>query len=263
MRQLAQEAGVAIYEGYASVYDASGQLAFSVRMIEYLDQLLKIYTPPGRRWLELACGTGTVALAMARRGWQVTGVDGSPDMLAQARAKAALAEQEIPWLQQDMRQLQIAPRCDLATCLYDSLNYMLTSDDLAAVLQRVARCLCPGGLFLFDMNTAFALETFWGGQAYFEDRGDLAVAFSTRYSPSRQRTAVTVTWFEREADGRYRKRSEQHTEQAYPPEHVSTLLVDAGFQVLATYDCFTLRPPHEETSRIMWVAKLARSDGHV
>lgn len=254
---------MAIYEGYASVYDASGQRAFSVRMIEYLDQLLKIHAPPGRRWLELACGTGTVALAMARRGWQLTGVDGSADMLAQARAKAALAEQEIPFLQQDMRQLKFEQRCDLVTCLYDSLNYMLTTDDLTAALRQVARCLNPGGLFLFDMNTAFALETFWGGQAYFDDHGDLAVAFNTRYSPSRHRTTVTVTWFEREQDGRYRKRCEQHTEQAYPPEHVSTLLVDVGFEVLATYDCFTLRPPHEETSRIMWVARLARSSGYV
>ena len=255
---------MSIYEGYAAIYDASGQLSFSLRMVPYLEELLALYPAPGRRWLELACGTGTVAVALAKRGWEVAGVDGSAAMLTQARAKAEAVGVTVAWSQQDMRQVKVTPPCDVATCLYDSLNYMLTSEDLEAVFRHVARCLAPRGLFMFDMNTAFALETFWGGQEYFEDRGNLAVAFSTRHSPSKQRTTVTVTWFERDAaTGLYRKSSEQHTEQAYPPEHVSTLLVDAGFQVLATYDCFTQRAPREEASRLMWVARLTRGGAHV
>ncbi|MEN6480231.1 MAG: class I SAM-dependent methyltransferase [Anaerolineales bacterium] len=248
-----------IYERYASVYDASGQLSFSLQMIPYLGQLLEVYPAPGHRWLELACGTGTVAVALARRGWEVTGVDGSAAMLDQARAKAEAAGATVEWQQQDLRQLKLEPRFDVATCLYDSLNYMLTSDDLLAVFRGVARSLAPRGLFFFDMNTAYALQTYWGGQQYFEDRGDLAVAFSTQFNPMRQRTTVTVTWFERdEATGLYRKGSEEHTEQAYPPEHVSTLLVDAGLDVLATYDCFSLRKPDIESARILWVARLTR-----
>ncbi|MGI6374572.1 MAG: class I SAM-dependent DNA methyltransferase [Anaerolineae bacterium] len=254
---------MAIYDGYAAVYDASGQLSFSLRMIGYLEELLEHFAPPGKRWLELACGTGTVALSLARRGYVVSGVDGSERMLAEARRKAEAVGVDVAWSQQDMREFALPEPCDVATCLYDSLNYMLTSDDLAAVFGRVARALTRGGLFLFDMNTAFALETFWGGQAYFEDQGDLAVAFNTRYSPSRRQTTVTVTWFERDPHtGLYAKSAERHTEQAYPPEHVSTLLVDAGFEVLATYDCFTLHPPHDETSRILWVARLARGGAH-
>ncbi|NLX37875.1 MAG: class I SAM-dependent methyltransferase [Chloroflexi bacterium] len=254
---------MSIYSGYAAVYDASGQLGFSLRMIGYLEELLERFPPPGKRWLDLACGTGTVGVSLARRGYQVTGIDGSEQMLAEARRKAEAAGVEAIWMQHDMREFTLPERCNVATCLYDSLNYMLTSDDLSAVFGQVARALTRGGLFFFDMNTAFALETFWGGQAYFDDQGDLAVAFNTRYSPSRRQTTVTVTWFERDrATGLYSKSSERHTEQAYPPEHVSTLLVDAGFEVLAMYDCFSLRPPHEETSRILWVAKLAKGRAH-
>lgn len=81
-----------IYTDYAAVYDASGQIAFSEQMIPYLARILERHPVGKGRMLDLACGTGTVAIAMALQDWQVTGVDGSEAMLAEARLKMQALE---------------------------------------------------------------------------------------------------------------------------------------------------------------------------
>lgn len=243
-----------IYKGYAEVYDRSGQRAFSMRMIPYLETVLAVHNVCATSLADVACGTGTFALAMAAKGWDVVGVDASAAMLAQARAKAAEQGLIVRWIQQDMRSLQFEQPVSLITCLYDSLNYMLTSDDLLAAFRSAYRCLAPGGWYVFDMNTAHAFATMWDGDTYVHDSPDLTVLISGTYDERRQRVHATVTWFERQG-ALWAKGSEEHVEQAYPPEQVATHLQDAGFAVAGCYDCFTLREPDEETVRILWVAR--------
>ena len=248
-----------IYRDYAAVYDASGQIAFSLRMVPYLQRLLEQHPVEGRTLLDLACGTGTVAIAFAEAGWRVYGVDGSAEMLAQARAKAEgmgpIAQGNAPiWSHQDMRHLVLPERVHLATCLYDSLNYMLTSEDLVAVFRGVYRALLSGGLFLFDMNTAWAMATQWDDETLVTDSEDLTVIFESTYDAERQRVSLIATLFQRVGE-LYRKIVERHVEQAYPEEHIATLLTDAGFRVEASYHCFRTTPPTPSTGRIMWVAR--------
>jgi len=245
-----------MYEQYAQVYDASGQLAFSLKMLPYLQRLLERHTAPGKTLLEMACGTGTVAVSMATAGWRVYGVDGSAHMLAQARAKAEAQGVDVLWSQQDMRHFVLPEQVHVATCLYDSLNYMLTSEDLSAAFESVSNALVPGGLYLFDMNTACVMATLWAGDTYYSDSDDLSVILTSDFDPQRQRTTVQVTCFQREGE-LYRKIRERHAEQAYPEEHVATLLADAGLHVEGHYDCFTLQPAGLATFRVMWVARKA------
>jgi ubiquinone/menaquinone biosynthesis C-methylase UbiE len=243
-----------IYRDYARVYDQSGQLAFSLKMISYLNRLLERHAVEGKVLLDLACGTGTVALAQAEAGWRVYGVDGSAEMLAQARQKAQENGVTALWSQQDMRSFILPERVHLVTCLYDSLNYMLTSEDMLAVFRRVFAALQPEGLFLFDMNTAWVMATVWDDATYCSDTAELTVVLQSQYDDTRQRVEIYLTCFQREGE-LYRKIVERHTEQAYPPEQIATLLNDAGFRVEAQYDCFSFRAPTTTTTRMMWVAR--------
>ena len=243
-----------MYEAYAAVYDQSGQLAFDLRMVPYLQRLLQEHPVAGREMIELACGTGTIAVAMAQAGWQVTGVDLSAAMLTEARRKAEAAAQAITWRRQDMRQLTVERPVDLITCLYDSINYMLTSEDLLATFRRVHAALRPGGLFLFDMNTAYAFESLWDDVTYYTDGDALCTVLTCDYDAYHQQTAVVVTCFRR-VGALYEKLQERHVEQAYPAEQVATLLTDAGLRVEASYDCFHLAPHHDESTRILWAAR--------
>lgn len=246
------------YDRYALIYDSSGQLAFSLQMLPYLDSLLARHPVAPGAMLDLACGTGTVALAMARKGWRVYGVDLSAQMLAEARRKESDEEMgtnlAISWHQQDMRRFTLPTQVSLATCLYDSLNYMLTSNDLLAVFRCTYAALKPGGMFLCDMNTPYALATFWDGSTYVTDSPDLTVILTSLFDSYQQRARVTVTFFQREGE-LYHKGIEEHVEQGYPREHVATLLADVGFQIEGVYDCFTFEPPTAGCPRILWAAR--------
>ena len=98
-----------IYHEYAPFYDGSGQIRFAVLMGQYLEELLARHPVAGRRALDVACGTGTLALLLADAGWKVVGLDSSQAMLAQARAKAANVETlgSVLFVRGDRRELRI------------------------------------------------------------------------------------------------------------------------------------------------------------
>lgn len=251
---------MSIYHDYARLYDRSGQLGFSLRMIHYLEELLAIHPVKGQSILDLACGTGTVAIAMTGKGWQVQGVDGSAEMLHQCKEKSP-AGSNIRWSQQDMRSFTSAEPVSLVTCLYDSLNYMLTDDDLVSVFRSVYAALQPGGLFVFDMNTAWTLAVHWDDVTYVTDTEELTTILQSTYDDHRQRATAILICFERQGEC-YNKVRERHIEQAFPLEQVATDLANSGFKVEAQYDCFTLRAANDQNDRVLWVARKLGVDDH-
>lgn len=248
-----------IYQSYAAVYDGSGQVRFALLIASYLNELLQRHPVAGRRALDLACGTGTLALILASEGWDVLGLDISAPMLAQARAKAANAELagRVAFAQADMRNLAgAAPPAafDLVTCTYDSLNYLLTEEDLGACFASAAAALCPGGLFVGDMNTRHFLEFDWGDCEVQEQHGYVQVTQS-HFDPERALATMVLTGFVGDDAAGYLRFDEVHIERGYPPETVAALLECAGLVCEAAYDCFTFDPPAATSQRIAWVAR--------
>lgn len=243
-----------IYQKYAEVYDHSGQILFSVRMIPYVGKLLARHVPRGSKVLDLACGTGTVALALEKRGYEVTGIDASEDMLAQARRKAASANAPICFIRQDMRSFSLPERVGLITCLYDSANYMLEEEDLRSMFARAAVALEPGGLLMFDMNTTWMMEHSLNDRVEFLDFRRVSIAMVESYDAEKRRATVKIVGFIRRGHF-YEKFTETHSEQSYSEEQLYRLLEEAGFWVEGEYECFTFAPPTRDTKRIMWVAR--------
>jgi SAM-dependent methyltransferase len=246
------------YERYAPSYDASGQVRFALLVHIYLRELLARHPAPGRRALDLACGTGTLALLLADDGWKVTGVDSSPAMLAQAAAKlGGAASDSVTLVRADMRHLAgaVPPEAfDLATCTYDSLNYLLDEGELAACFAAAAAALAPGGLYVADMNTRHFLEYEWGECAVREQDGFVQIERSA-FDPAAATNTMLLTGFVGDDDDGYERFDECHIERAYPPELVTDLLETAGLRVEARYDSFTLSPPGPRAQRIFWVAR--------
>lgn len=245
------------YERYAPLYDQSGQMRFAVLVHLYLRDLLRQHPVSGRRALDLACGTGTLALLLAADGWEVTGLDRSAAMLAQAAGRAAGADEHARFVHGDMRDLEglvPATAFDLVTCTYDSLNYMPTEADLAACFHAVAGVLAPGGLYVADMNTRHFLEHDWGECVIQEHDGYVQIERS-HFDGASERNVMVLTGFVGDDDQGYERFDELHVERAYPPETVTALMERAGLRVEALYDSFTLQPPGPETQRIFWVAR--------
>jgi len=277
--RLADKQHPMIYHDYAPFYDGSGQLRFAVLMGQYLNELLDRHPIGGRRALDLACGTGTLALRLADAGWDVVGLDSSAAMLDQARAKAEnmVTPGRIEFVLGDMRELPtnderpmtkdqssqtdflssfvLRPSSfDLVTCVYDSLNYLLDERDLAACLEHVARVLAPGGLLVADMNTRSFLEYDWGVCEVIELAG-LVQVMQTYFDSAAACSTMVLSGFAGDDERGYTRFDETHIERAYDPEVVERLLRSAGLEVEAVYDCFTFQPIADRTQRIAWVAR--------
>lgn len=245
-----------IYEAYARVYDRSGQIGYTLKMLPYLDEVLARHGFIGDSAVDVACGTGTLALGLAQKGWRVYGVDASPAMLAQAGQKTAELGQPlaVTWLQADMRDFSLPETVDLATSIYDSLNYLPTLDDLGRAFRCAAGALRPGGLFVFDMNTESAFQRKWDDTVHFVEDEDLAIIIQSAYDAESRRATAVITGFVRQGK-LYERFQETHTEQAYSRPQVVTALEDAGFAVAASYNCFAFDPADDDSPRILWVAR--------
>lgn len=210
--------------------------------------------------LDLACGTGQFAYRLGQRGFVVTAVDISPEMLAVAEAKARSLGLEIGFFRQDMRHLQLPEGYDLVICLCDSLNYLLEVDDLAATLGGVARVLKPGGHFVFDLNTEHKLATVYGDNTYAANLDDYAYIWENEYRPDTKLCYMDLTFFvptfvggkwERESKTQlFQRLMESHVQRAFLPEQIEDLVETVGLKLLGQYGDLTLAPPHPTTERI-------------
>ncbi|WP_322496871.1 class I SAM-dependent methyltransferase [Chloroflexus sp.] len=245
------------YNRYAAVYDGSGQIRFALLTALYLEEILQRHPVAGRRMLDLACGTGTLLATMAEHGWMVTGLDRSPAMLAQAASKLARVATAVELRQGDMRDvagLLPANTFDLVTCTYDSLNYLISANDLAACLRGVGHVLAPGGLFVGDMNTRHFLAVDWGQCSFSEQAGYVQVE-RTHFDPVSDTSTMWLTGFIGNDHDGYERFDEIHIERAYPPEQVATMIETAGLMIEGCYDGFTFQLPTAKTQRICWVAR--------
>jgi SAM-dependent methyltransferase len=251
---------MAIYQQYAPFYDGSGQIRFAVLVEQYLRELLQQHHIVGNTALDLACGTGTLALMLADAGWQVVGVDQSAAMLALARHKAETltTSGQAEFIQGDLRLLASlalpVPHVALATCFYDSLNYLLTEADLLQCFVGVQQILQPGGLFIADLNTRHFLEHEWG-TCEVEERPGFVQIMQSHFDPATAQSLLLLTGFVGDDQQGYQRFDEIHVERGYPLEIITALLTQAGLHVEATYDCFTFQPVMPQTQRIAFVAR--------
>jgi ubiquinone/menaquinone biosynthesis C-methylase UbiE len=108
--------------------------------------------------LDLACGTGSHAIALSAMRCEVTGVDISPEMLALARKKARAANRRIRFEQQDLTRLTLPPGSwDVVTCLFDSLGYLRSDARIRTALRRLRMAMRPGGVAVVEVWHAPAM----------------------------------------------------------------------------------------------------------
>jgi SAM-dependent methyltransferase len=226
---------VSAYDAFAPIYDA-----WSADMTEDVDFYVELAAEADGPVVELAVGTGRVAIPIAERtGKPVIGIDSSPDMLAVARKRAAKAGIDLDLREGDMRDLSLEGPAALVICPYRSLLHLPTWADRRRVFERVAANLRPGGrfawnAFVFDFTIAARIHGRWQ---------DEPVRHHIEQVPADNRVDITVEngphislwWLTRgEWEG---------------------LLDVAGLEVEALYGWFDRRPFDEKSREFVWVAK--------
>ena len=175
-------------------------------------------------------------------------------MLAESRRKQQSVGVEVTFVEADMRCFSLPEPVDLVTCFYDSLNYLLTPDDLLRCFACVYRALAPGGLFCFDLATQFFLRHYWQGTETYEGDGYSQVMQSS-FDEATGLSTLVLRGIVKDNWELLRQFEEVHVERAYAAEVVDTLLSAAGLVREALYDCFTHQAPNAASLRHFWAAR--------
>jgi SAM-dependent methyltransferase len=147
------------YDAFAWFYNRYWGQDSVRRFLPVIEKLVLPHLAPHARILDLCCGTGQLAQVLAQRGYQVTGIDGSEEMIRYARINASAVELIV----EDARSFHLPEIYHAVVSVYDSLNHIMSMEELSLVFQNVQLCLLPGGLFLFDLNMAEGYKTRWRG----------------------------------------------------------------------------------------------------
>lgn len=248
------------YDALASSYDALMADGAYRRRADFLERLFRKSRIPVCSVLDLACGTGTIACLLAERGYRVTAVDGSEEMLAQAAAKAAGLESPPLFIHQAMPRLRLLRPVDAAVSTLDSLNYLTRTQDLRETFRRVHRWLRPGGQFVFDVNTPCKLRRM-DGQMYMDETEESFCVWRTFFSEGTKACTYQVDLFRLREDGAWERDFEEHRERAWEAEELRRYLAEAGFAEITITGDLSARPPAEDEDR--WIVRCVREQDHL
>ena len=245
------------YENFARVYDLFMDNIPYEEWCGYLTGLLQEYGVTEGLVLELGCGTGNMTRLLANRGYDMIGVDNAPDMLEIAMEKRQAEGQDILYLFQDMREFELYGTVKAVVSLCDSMNYILEEEELLQVFRLVNNYLDPGGVFIFDLNTAYKYREVLGEQTIAENREDASFIWDNYYDEDERINEYELTLFVRDEEQPqlYRKYQEEHFQRAYTLEQIRHMLTEAGLEYVTAYDDYTKESPHDRSERIFVVAR--------
>lgn len=205
--------------------------------------------------VDLGCGTGTLTQMLYQKGYDMIGVDNSGEMLSVAMEKREKSGDEILYLQQDMRELELYSTVGTVVSVCDSVNYILEEDELLDIFKLVNNYLYPGGIFIFDFNTVYKYEQVIGDTTIAENREDCSFIWENYYHPEEEINEYDLTVFVQEEGDRFRRFTETHYQRGYTAEQMTALVEEAGMKVLLIKDSDTDGPVTEKSQRIYLVAK--------
>ena len=227
---------VGIYGLIAPYYDAwNAELDYAAWADRVEDAFRRHYPAGVEAVLDLGCGSGRMTVELARRGYDMIGVDGSPEMLTAARdaAEAAGVGERCLWLLQELTAFELYGTVEAVVSCLDTINHLTSYRDLRACFSLVHNYLVPGGLFLFDLNSREKFETAYADNVYTFENEDAFCIWQNTYHPKTHIADFYVTLFSEEADGRYLRTDELTRERMYPTASVLRELRAAGFTPLA------------------------------
>ena len=251
-----------MYQDFAKIYDEFMQTIPYEEWADYMEEIWKTHNCKPHLVLDLACGTGSLSLELARRGYEMIGADLSVEMLEIAREKAEDAKQDILFLLQDMREFELYGTVDSIVCTCDSMNYILEEEELLQVFRLAENYLDPSGLLIFDMNTEYKYREILGDQVFADTTEDAAFIWQNYYYEDEKINEYQVTFFyqNQAKDGKYQREEEIHYQKAYSVSKVCQLLEKSQLKVEGVYDAFSLLPASEQSERICFVAREQRKE---
>ncbi len=247
-----------IYSALAPYYDIwQSDVDYNAWADFFLSVFKKYYNGKVQDILDLGCGTGSMTLALAKRGFGMIGVDNSTEMLSYAskRAREEKAHGDILFLCQDIREFELYGTVEAVVSCLDCVNHLESTKDLKKCFSLVHNYLMPDGIFAFDINSKYKFEKIYAQNCFvFEDERAMCV-WQNNYNEKTHFCDFDISLFVEADDGSYSRTDEYQRERMFPLSTVKKLLSETGFELLGVFGDFNFREAEDNDERIYIVAR--------
>ena len=193
-----------------------------------------------------------MTIELAKRGYDMTAVDISGDMLSIAADRIAGAGLSgVLLLEQDMTDFELYGTVDAVVCCLDSLNHLTGRGELSRCFSLVHNYLDPGGLFLFDVNTPYKFKNVYGCNDFIleDENGKSVCCWRNTFDEESGLCEFALTIFTAGRDGRYSRTDTVQQERCYSEAQLRRALKRAGFEVLGFFGDYNFAPAGEKDER--------------
>jgi len=238
------------YASLAAYYDAlNAEVDYKAWAAQIDRRMRELGVPAGSLVLDLGCGTGNMTMPLAGLGWDMIGIDRSPEMLGEARDKASAAGLDVLLLCQDMSEIELYGTVRATVCCLDCLNYLTDAARLAECFRLVRLYTEPGGLFIFDVNTPYKFKNTYADRTYVLEDERVFCVWENDYNEKSNICEFVLTFFVMDEDGRYERLEEVQRERCYSRRTLERLLKKAGFEILEVASDAAGQAVAEDTER--------------
>lgn len=238
-------------ESFTKIAPYYDQLMSKVDYGAWCDYIINLFGFTDRKIvdvLDLACGTGNLTRELSLMGYRVTGLDASGEMLAVAREKLP----DVEFFQGDFLNWGLERDFDAVVCIYDSLNNILSDQEMVMAFSQAREHLRSGGIFVFDLNTVYGLKRYWNDDVKVMESEGLLSVWRTRFVPP-DISELKISVFVEEA-GAWKRLDELHIERGYNHPVVLRFLRRAGFRAAKAFHHLTTLAPTRKTGRVTYIA---------
>ncbi len=242
------------YTAFSDIYDPLMKEDINYeRIADFIENIFTLHGKNPDMVADLACGTGNLTLPLAKRGYDMIGVDKSADMLSIAREKCC--SPDVLFLNQDMTKLDLYGTADAFLCMIDGINYVLSPHSLLNMFTRIKKCfLNPGGIVIFDISSEYKLSHIIGSNTFIRNEDKTFYTWENRFLKNLKISDMYLNFFVKEGK-RYRRFSERHLQRAYSADEIKSILKKAGFSKITLYDGFSYKKPTKKSQRIVFAAE--------
>lgn len=244
------------YAKFAYLYD---QLMSEAPYDQWVSFIIEAMTDNGisekARVLDVGCGTGNISIPISKKGYDVTAVDLSSDMLMVAQQKNDQQKANVQFFQQDMRQLTGLGEFELIFCLCDSLNYLHEEGEIIETFQRVFEHVSEDGIFIFDVHSTYKMESIFLNNTFAYNGEEISYIWECFPGEEVYSVEHDLSFFVQTSIGMYERVDELHKQRTYPLSFYKQALEKIGFQIQSVSGDFEKDYLPNEAERWFFVVK--------
>lgn len=250
------------YGNFAYIYDQLMDDVDYNLWVDYIEKIIEKENVDVKNILELACGTGNLTLPLAKKEYDIAGIDISEEMLEVAREKSIKKNIPLVLLQQDVSKLDFdLYGLDCVLCGCDGFNYIIDEKGLQNTFNKTHELLKENGIFIFDVSSYYKIKNILGNNVFAENREKIAYMWKNYFDEETSLIEMELSFFvsisdefDDDSENVFERYNEKHYQRAYKNEEILSMLKSSGFENIKIYGDFKFEEPKEDSERVFFIA---------